>query len=80
MNNNDNDNNAIDIAGLFLDAYSVILGLQNLALNTEQVNALDMHLKKQDTEYLAKIIKQNNVQIRQNQQIIELLNKLLDKK
>ena len=34
---------------------------------------LDVHLQKQDTEFLAKIIEQNKIIINQNKTIIELL-------
>ena len=76
------NNNGIDFAGFIADLYSVYLGQANLRLNTEQVNALDAHLQKQDNEYLAKMlnrleyaIQQNEILIKQNNQLIELLNK-----
>ena len=46
----------------FLDIVSIlsfIIGLQNLELNEKQVKALDNHLKEQDENQLALIIKQN---------------------
>ena len=80
--NNGNDGDFNNALGNFLNAYSVLLGLQNLELNNEQVKALHAHLQKQDNEYLAKMldrlefsIKQNETLIQQNKQLIELLNK-----
>lgn len=80
--NNENNNNLNNLLGIFLDAYSVYLGEQNLQLNNDQVKALDAHLQKQDNEYLIKMlerlefsIEQNKILIEQNKQVIELLNK-----
>ena len=39
--------------------FSFIIGLENLELNEKQMNDLDTHLSKQDTELLSTIIKQN---------------------
>ena len=53
----------------FLDIISVlsfIIGLLNLELNQKQVDNLEMHLKEQDDNHLAKIIAQN-------EEIIKLL-------
>lgn len=72
--NNGNSNN-IDFAGFIADLYSIYLGEANLRLNNEQVQALDAHLQKQDNDYLAKIIQQNELIIEQNKEIIRLLNK-----
>ena len=47
----------------FLDIISVlsfIIGLLNLELNQKQVDNLEMHLKEQDDNHLAKIIAQND--------------------
>lgn len=78
MNRNNNlgnnrNNSLIDIFGLFVDFYSVFLGEENLKLNNEQVQQLDTHLQKQDNEFLAKIISQNEFLIEQNKEIIKLL-------
>lgn len=56
----------------FIDTISVlsfIIGLQNLELNEKQVKGLDEHLKSQDNNQFAKII-------RQNKEIISLLKEL----
>ena len=42
-----------------INVLSFIIGLQNLELNEKQVKALDNHLKEQDENQLALIIKQN---------------------
>ena len=60
---------------IILALWSIALGYLNLDLNEEQVKKLDVHLEKQDTEFLAKIIKQNEIIINQNKNIISLLTK-----
>ena len=58
----------------FLDILTIlsfVIGLQNLELNEKQVNSLEQHLNKQDSELLAKIIDQNVEIIDQNVEIIE---------
>ena len=58
----------------FLDILTIlsfVIGLQNLELNEKQVNSLEQHLSKQDSELLAKIIDQNVEIIDQNVEIIE---------
>lgn len=49
-----------------INVLSFIIGIQNLELNERQVKSLDNHLKEQDENQLALIIKQN-------EQIISLL-------
>lgn len=64
----------------FLDVINVmsfIIGLQNLELNEKQIQGLDNHLKEQDNNHLAKIIKQNEEIIELNKEIIRLLKEKL---
>ena len=42
-----------------INVLSFVIGLQNLELNEKQVKELDNHLKQQDENQLALIIKQN---------------------
>ena len=50
-----------------------VIGLENLELNTKQVNDLQDHLSHQDNNLLAKIIQQNEELIELDKQIIDLL-------
>ena len=49
-----------------INVLSFIIGIQNLELNERQVKSLDNHLREQDENQLALIIKQN-------EEIIKLL-------
>lgn len=60
----------------FLDVLTIlsfIIGIENLSLNQKQVSSLEQHLSKQDTDLLAKIISQNELIIKQNELLINLL-------
>ena len=62
MNNFEKNLSFIDVINIL----SFVIGLQNLDLNEKQVKDLDNHLKQQDENQLALIIKQN-------EEIIKLL-------
>lgn len=68
----DNDN-----IGNFLDALSLLVGLYNLELNNQQSRQLMSEMSQHQNTMLAKIIKQNEVIIEQNEQLEKLLKKLL---
>ena len=70
MNYMNDDNNQL---GNFLDVISIVLQLENLELNEKQIKYLDEHLNKQDTQFLKKIYEQN-------ERIISLLEKLLNRR
>lgn len=60
----------------FLDVLTIlsfIIGIENLSLNQKQVSSLEQHLSKQDADLLAKIISQNELIIKQNELLINLL-------
>lgn len=71
MDNNEN----IENLGILIDLFSLIIGLINLDLNTQQSNDLDSHLQKQDNEFLRKIVQQNEEIILLEKEIIKLLTK-----
>ena len=60
----------------FLDIISIlsfIIGLQNLELNERQVNNLMSEMRDHQNTMLEKAIKQNEIIIQQNEDIIKLL-------
>lgn len=66
------DNQQWDLLDL-ISILSFVIGLENLELNTKQVNDLQDHLSHQDNNLLAKIIQQNEELIELDKQIIDLL-------
>lgn len=62
-----------------LTIMSFIIGVENLELNIQQNQQLDQHLNKQDEELLAKIIAQNEELLKQNQILMEKLEKSYDR-
>lgn len=71
----DVENGEID----FLDTISIlsfVIGLMNLDLNQKQVDNLEQHLSMQDEKLLKKSIEQNEQIIKQNNLILEKLEKL----
>lgn len=66
------DNQQWDLLDL-ISILSFVIGLENLELNTKQVNDLQDHLSRQDNNLLAKIIQQNEELIELDKQIIDLL-------
>lgn len=60
----------------FLDILTIlsfIVGLQNLELNQKQVDGLMSEMKDNQNSMLSTIIKQNEVIIQQNEDIIKLI-------
>nr|DAH66874.1 MAG TPA: hypothetical protein [Caudoviricetes sp.] len=58
----------------FLDIISVlsfIIGLQNLELNNKQVNALMGEMRDNQNAMLEKIIRQNEIIIAQNEELLQ---------
>lgn len=58
----------------FLDIISVlsfIIGLQNLELNNKQVNALMGEMRDNQNTMLEKIIRQNEIIIAQNEELLQ---------
>lgn len=58
----------------FLDIISVlsfIIGLQNLELNNKQVNALMGEMRDNQNAMLKKIIRQNEIIIAQNEELLQ---------
>lgn len=76
MWNNDGGNNN-DITGNLLDALSLLVGLYNLELNNQQSRQLMSEMSQHQNTMLAKIIKQNEVIIEQNNRLEKLLQNLL---
>jgi succinate dehydrogenase flavin-adding protein (antitoxin of CptAB toxin-antitoxin module) len=63
----------------FLDLISIlsfVIGVENLALNQQQVSSLDEHLSRQDNDLLLKIINQNEELLQQNKILIDLLKEI----
>lgn len=60
----------------FLDVISIlsfIIGLQNLELNQRQVDGLMSELRDNQNSMLHDIIKQNEIIIQQNEELLKLL-------
>lgn len=60
----------------FLDVISIlsfIIGLQNLELNQRQVNGLMSEMRDNQNSMLHDIIKQNEIIIQQNEELLKLL-------
>lgn len=60
----------------FLDIISIlsfIIGLQNLELNQKQVDGLMSEMRDNQNSMLQTIIKQNEIIIQQNKDLLELL-------
>lgn len=65
----------------FLDVISIlsfIIGLQNLELNQKQVDGLMSEMTDHQNSMLSTIIKQNELLIQQNDEIIKLLKENRD--
>lgn len=69
MNNNGEEWSFIDVISIL----SFIIGLQNLELNQKQVDGLMNEMTDHQNSLLATIIKQNELLISQNEEIIKLL-------
>ena len=60
----------------FLDVISIlsfIIGLQNLELNQRQVNGLMSEMRDNQNSMLHDIIKENEIIIQQNEELLKLL-------
>lgn len=63
------DNKLIDV----INVLSYLIAVENLNLNTKQVNDLDQHLRNQDTILVEQQNKMLEKIIKQNEEIIKLL-------
>lgn len=61
-----------------LNILSFIIGLQNLELNQKQVDGLMSEMRDHQNSMLSIIIKQNELLIQQNEEIIKLLKEKKD--
>lgn len=78
--------NGNEFFGNLLNLVSVIIGVQNLELNSQQVDQLMSEMRTHQNTMLAEIIEQDKVIIdqnerllKQNQQLLDLLQKYIDK-
>lgn len=57
----------------FINILSFVIGIENLQLNEKQIDGLMKELTDNQDSMLLTIIEQNNLLIKQNQEIIKLL-------
>lgn len=77
MYNNGNNGNGIDLLSLLLEFYQIYLAYENIDLNNEQIKMLMSEMRENQDKRLAEIKEQNNILIRQQEEIIQLLKKEL---
>lgn len=73
--NGGNNGSGIELLSLFLEFYQIYLAYENIDLNNEQIKMLMSEMRENQDKRLAEIKEQNNILIRQNEEIIKLLKK-----
>lgn len=74
-NGNNGNNNGIELLSLLLEFYQIYLAYENIDLNNEQIKMLMGEMRENQDKRLAEIIKQNEILIAQNREILELLKR-----